>query len=520
MIVKGFFRLIFSLSWILAPFFTYGQIHDKYIHKSSFTFSSASTYLDNHLYYNVAGNLSWDVLSYEQWLFKSDLSLNAVDSIELFDELNIDSTHFAEFIRLKRTNNSLVLIINEFIPDTVGTNQFTFRGHFVQVSSDLTIIDHVIIEDSDHMGVHLSDAAKPGSDWVLSGWVTTDTSYAPLIVSIKPGSTNPDLHLYPDSIFYRDEILANIEWVDSVFLASISTPLGSTTDRIVVLDSNLSIVGLTDMHDPSGEPVYFPNPGFFINRPPQPPIFLSSAVGDYSFGQNYPYMIMGAGIMNNNYSFVRIDTFAFSGKNSTSPSGPINPKPTISACDFLTPDSCLMVMPGQEMIYTFGYGDRFANDVHMYNYNGVNENLNWHKVYNNGYTQSSFSPVTALPNNQYLVILNEYNWDKYPYDNLSIHLMILNSNGVLINTEERLHHREALRVFPNPCRDRVWVENLEPAIGGSYSYELVSISGGVVEQGEVLRNGEIVFKRQFSGVHLLRLFMEGDLIQSLLLKGG
>ena len=518
MIWKGFLKFIFILVLSIASSVSYGQILEKYIHRNPFTFSSASAYLDNHIYYNIAGNQVWDILSFEQWIVKSDLSLNAVDSIELFDELNIDSTHFAEFMRLKSTNNSLVLIINEFMPDTVGINQFTFRGHFVQFSSDLTVIRHAIIEDSDYMGVHLSDAVKLGSDWVLSGWVTTDTSLAPLIVSLKPGSPNPNLHLFPDSIFYRDEVLANIEWVDSIFLASISTPFGSTTDRIVVLDSNLSILRLVDMYDPSGEPVYFPNAGFFVQRPTQAPIFLSSAVGDYQFGQNQPYMLAGAGIMDDQYSFTRIDTFRFSGLNSTSPTGTINPKPTLSAFDYKTPDSSLMVMPGQEMIYTFGYGDRFANDVHMYNYNGVNENLNWHKIYNNGYTQSSFSPVTVLPNNQYLVILNEYNWDKYSYDNLSIHLMILNGNGDLLDQTEMPHFRESLKAFPNPFSNLIQVEGLTDEQASS-AFELVNASGQKVASGKINAEGLIELENQYSGPHILRIFQEGQLVQSIMLMG-
>jgi hypothetical protein len=517
--MKGLLMFISFLIFIVPAHKLCGQVSEKYIHQNPFTFSSASSYLDGHIYYNIASNQVWDILSNEQWLVKSDLNLNTVDSIDLFSELNIDSTHFAECMRIKNSGGLLSMIINEVIPDTVTPNQFLFQSHLVLISKDLVVLEHHIIEVTDSRGIQLSDAVMTGSDWFLVGWIVTDTGSRPASVKILSGNLNPLIKIYTDSIFYEDEVFANIELVDSVFLTSIASPFGSTTDRIAILDSNLHLSGLVDMYDPSGEPVYFPNPGFFIQRPQQAPIFLSSAVGDYPFGQNQPYMLFGAGIMDNQYNFARIDTFSFSGMNSKSPNGTINPKPTISAFDYIIPDSSLLVMPGQEMIYAFGYGDRFANDIYLYNYNGLTEKLNWTKIYNNGYTQSSFSPVTALPNNQYLVILNEYNWDKYPYDNLSIHLMILNANGDLISNPELPHHRQRLKAFPNPCSDYVSLEKLAPAPKGTYHYKLWDVSGSLVDEGPISDNGQIYFNQKFKGSHLLSVFKQKELLQSILLNG-
>lgn len=516
---RGFLYIMVVMICILMPFKSGGQTIEKYIHQDPFTLSTSSTHLNGHIYFNIASNQIWDLFSYKQYLIKSDLKFNFVDSIDLFNALSIDSRHFLECMRIKKMNGALIIVLNELIPDSLNPGSFYYKGHLALLTEDLVVIDHIQIEDYKYRGIQLSDVISFGSDLLATGWSITASSIVPISCRQSSSSQNLLLTYYSDSIFMGNEIFANIVNINSEFLVSLATSYGSTSDRIAVLDSNLDLVDLKDMYDPNGEPVYFPNPGFFIQRSTQPPVFLSSAVGDYSFGQSQPYMIMGAGIMNNNYSFVRIDTFAFSGKNSTSPNGTINPKPTISAFDYINPDSALMVMPGQEMIYTFGYADRFANDVHMYNYNGVNENLNWHKIYNNGYTQSSFSPVTVLPNNQYLVILNEYNWDKYPYDNLSIHLMILNGNGDLIGTPELTHYRQALKVFPNPCSDQVTIENLEPAREGSYTYELVTIAGTILEKGSINLNGRINFKREFTGPHILRVYKNSKLTQSILISG-
>jgi hypothetical protein len=354
---------------------------------------------------------------------------------------------------------------------------------------------------------------------LLSGYFNdSNTSLNPCIILLDHDLQADTLISYggqlePLSVF------SSVKKVGAFYFASIAANFFNSQSAFAVLDSNFQLMDSTSIYDPGFETA-LPNSGYIIPRMQNSTLCIGSAV-TY---QNTPpvggyHWSMGVGFIDSNFQFSRIDTFRFSGHDARLPSGYINPKPNLNALAYVTTDSLLLAMTGQEFLKGMGAIDRTANDVYIYNYNADLERLNWYRTYNNGYCQSSLTPVEALPNNRYLVILNEYNWDKYPYDNLSIHLMILNGNGDLINNPELPTHRQALRVFPNPCQERVWVENLEPAPKGSYSYELVDMSGALVETGDILSTGEIHFRQQFGGMHLLRILKRDELVQSMLLKG-
>lgn len=491
-----------------------GQEIEKYIHTKPFTFSSASLYLNNHVFFNKAENQIWDLLPINQKIFKADLSLNIIDSVDLKNLLSISASDYLECFQLKPIDNELSLLLTQFYPDSTNFFGYLHKSHHVILDSNLGLVHHSIY-DLESTGLQLVDVEVVGDKKFFVGWVATDSNSSSCIVSHPYNDSSYQISYYPDSLFSNPQVFANLSYLDSVFAVSLSSTYGSTTERIAIIDTSLKIQKLVDMYDPRGEPVYFPNFGFMVKRDNKLPIYISSVVGDYPFGQNQPYMLMGAGFMDAQYDFTRIDTFSFSGKHSKSPSGLINPKPWLEAFGCNTIDSCLLVMAGQEMLYGFGFPDKFANDVYFYNYNATLEGLNWTQVYNNGYTHASILSVTALPDNKYLVILNEYNWDKYSYDNLSIHLMIINGNGDLINQKENPHSRVPLSAYPNPFQDRVVIDNL-PNDHKSYQYVLVTTSGQEVSRGEIRSTGEISFKEKHTGPHVLRVYSAQELIQSLL----
>ena len=502
---------------LMLPELGKSQIIERYIHNESFTFSSACETLDGYIYFNKASNYLWDIHAYEHWLIKTDTLLSDVDSLDLISALGIDSSTYTECYRIKLIDNHLHLLLAEYVSDNNIYSGFRYETRHVVFDSNLNILYQQKYKGQNGIGLHLSDLLIIDNSKYLAGWLSNSSGFFPCMIKQSLQDSSYYLKSYADSLPFKS-FLPNLYYTDSVLVISLGSNFGSTTDRMVVMDTSLNIVKLVDMYDPTGEPVYIPNTGFLIQRKYSTPVYLSSAVGDYPFGQNQPYMLMGAGVMDNQLNFTRIDTFMFSGHNSVSPKGTINPKPTLQACNHTTVDSVLLVMPGQEMIYGYGYSDRFANDVHFYNYNASSENLNWHKVYNNGYTHSSFTPVATLPNNRFVVILNEYNWDKYPYDNLSIHLMIINGNGDLIALKENPFSRERITAFPNPFHARIQLRGLPRSISG-FEYRLVDSSGKEVSSGHVGHSGMINLNRRHPGAHILRVLQDGELLQSIRVMG-
>ena len=517
--VNGMTRWFVTVIGVLHYFCAAAQVDETYIHRHPFTLSSHASYLNGHIYFNQGYFRDWDIDSYEQWLMKYDLHLNPTDSLNLGNLIKPDSGAVFRCTFMESWSGNILLVLSEGIPDSTNAFGIRHESHILLIDSLLGLVKHIAVEDSSS-GIQLFDIIELGNNWYATGFMSNDSNYLGCMVKIDPVQNTYQANTYYTKSSDEYEAYAQAIAIDNSILVSIEPGIPPLSiELLAVFDTSMNMLKRETMMDPLGEPVYMPNPGVFVKPSQKPPIFLSSAIGEHDLSWNFPYMLMGAAKLDSTLSLTDIDTFRFSGNNSSTPNGAINPEPVSDALGYLTPDSALLAMAGQEMLFGYGFIDRYANDVYLYNYNGSSEDLNWLQVYNNGYTQSSFTPVEALPNNQYLVILNEYNWDKYPYDNLSIHLMILNSNGVLINTEERLHHREALRVFPNPCRDRVWVENLEPVPDGSYTYELLDVSGARLEKGYILPGGAIKFSERFTGMHLLRIFRKGDLVQSLLLKG-
>lgn len=494
-----------------------GQIREKYIHKHPYTNSSVCTYGAEHIYFNVAKGGIWELSPTEQWLMKYSLDLNPKDSIDLYSVLGINSNHFLYCKNLKEKNGVLNLIATEFIPDTNYLLGAKHRSFILQLDSNLQKVSEYEIADS-NQGVDLVNFTEVGDFIYGTGFSVSDTGLFPCLIKLNKIDSSFKLHVY-DSL-NRFEVFADIQFLDSVFLVAVSPGKPPrSVETVAILDTSLELLGRTSIADPLLIDLFMLSAGYFIDRKPQPPMVISSAEDYTNINLIDGSMKMGVAKLDWSYTVTQIDTFRFSGADHIFPNGYAFPKPYQDACDYISPDSVLFSMAGQEFVDGLGYQMRFPNDVYIYNYNAQTEDLNWLRVYNNGYTQNVYVSVEVLPNNQYLVILNEYNWDKYSYPNLSIHLMILNANGDLINNPELPYQREVIRAFPNPCSNHVVLSGLEQVRTGTYSYQLIDINGALIEEGAIQEDNQIFFKDAVSDTRVLQVLSEGRLVQSILVMG-
>ena len=510
--IAPFFSLLFQAYSLNA------QIHERYIHHGGFTACHAVEYMDSHIYINESQDAIWERLSLNQKILKLDDSLNTVDSLDLKSSLNIDPQNLLEVHAIKSfIPGKLSILLHEQFMDPI-TNQVTGEQsvHFIELNQDLQVSR--VFTKANSFSFRMVDVVFNDSVFVLSGFRSDSTSNYPTLIALDSTySQVAQKELASTGSNYY--VLGNISWVDPKFYVTIADFLFTVQNNIYVFDNNLNLVDSVSNGN-SSQSIYMPNDGYvYKGSGAHEPVFISSAITPPINPLNNGYdWHLGVGHIGQSYALSKIDTFPFSGNLPSLPNGTINPKPIQDASDYNLLDSIFICMTGQEFLNGNGVIDKFANDVFLYNYNATNEDLNWTRIYNNGYTQSSFTPVTALPNNRYLVVLNEYNWDKYPYDNLSIHLMIINGNGDLITLNENPFSRERITAFPNPFHTRIQLRGLPPSISG-FEYRLVDSSGKEVSSGHVGHSGMINLNRRHPGAHILRVLQDGELLQSIRVMG-
>lgn len=209
---------------------------------------------------------------------------------------------------------------------------------------------------------------------------------------------------------------------------------------------------------------------------------------------------MAVSHLDSNLNLSQMDTFKFSGKDYRYYN---NPRAWFDAFDYNTTDSVFLVMAGQWMDPNY-YNQTDSNDIYIYNYNGTTHQLNWMKVYNSGYNNSLVASGEVLPGNKYLVVLNEYNWDKMSIDNMAVHLMILNNKGDILSETRLKVPNTKLQVFPNPASTFITVK-LPENENTVFSYELVSIGGSKVSSGLLSPENTKIDVRQIpAGTYILR----------------
>jgi hypothetical protein len=496
-----------------------GQVVDAYIYGDTFTVSSTCATLGNHIFMNKSRGEYFDYNLSNQHILKLNLELKVVDSLDLESIFNIPRGHSSYCHKLREEgDNELVGILNERYERVVNGKTIYYSKMYVFVLDSNLIVKNQFTFNSDSVYLRLNDVDVYEDTLYFTGFVT-DTFFKNIQNLMVKASKNGGYiksRTYNDSLFIDNPLLDHLYFQGNRIIVSLASSFNGA-DRFVILDRHLQFIRTITPRDSSQPLFFFPASGFFVDDGMGTLCFISSLAlvkqpdpSHAAYPGTIPYFAMGVGQLDSLLNVIKIDSFPFSGFDW---GYYINPKPYFDAFDYVKPDSVIIIMPGQE-IFASNFALQDTNDMYIYNYNAVTKSMNWIKVYNNGYSNSAISAVEVLPGNRYLIMLNEYNWDKYNYPNTSIHLMILDSKGNIIGDEEHPYLRNHLTVYPNPFSHELRVEGL-PEQARPFSYKLYNMSGKELESGQLPEDGTITSTSHQTGSYILQILDEGKVYQNI-----
>lgn len=477
----------------------YGQSNEVFLQPKTFSASETVCSVSNRIYLNIGTEGRFEKYPKQQTIVKLDLELNVLDSLDVNAHLNILPGHFLYCQKMIETgNNELTAIVNETDEDSVNTNQQVYyRTHVIQFDTNLVVQNHFTIGDTADV-VRLLEVKKHNDSLYFLGYRYSTFSkifYQQIVKTNNDGSWQ---HLYEfhDSVFAFGNYFTNIEWYQDKVLIGLDASF-SGHPNIAVFTNKFDLLKKINSHDSTYLSTFKPWSGFFISQDSTPPMTIGTAATWISPGYSFN---MAVSHLDVNFSLTEIDTFRYSLKDTRYYN---NPKAYYDGFDYNTTDSVFLVMAGQWMDAGY-YTQTDSNDIYIYNYNGSTHQLNWMKVYNSGYNNNYMAAAEVLPGNRYLVVLNEYNWDKMSIDNMAVHLMILDYKGDILSETRLKVPNTKLKVFPNPASTFITVK-LPENENTVFSYELVSIGGSKVLSGLLSPENTKIDVRQIpAGTYILR----------------
>ncbi len=497
------------------------QIQEAYFHKDTFAISETVTSIGENIFINQAKGWYFDAHLRDQYIIKLNSDLQKKDSLNVSQLIGVNNSYVLYCPKLKRIDNGRAVgIFNTQNMDYGPPRNFRQKMDVVVFDTSLHV-QHLFTLDWGNSILRLLDVQYYNDSLYFVGF-TTDSSFGNInnvLIKTSIDGTTRKQKLYPYSLFSTInelKLFGNIFFKNNRILIS----LGGDFDggnRFAVLDHDLNLINVHFPIDSTNAFLVFPASGFFLEDGNGVVSFLSSLLSykqpsssHPAYPGTVPYFSMGVAQLDSSFNVIRIDSFPFSGFDYEYY---INPKPYFDAFDYKVVDSVIMIMPGQE-INADNFLLKDTNDIYIYNYNAVTKSMNWIKVYNSGYSNSLVSAAEVLPGNRYLIMLNEYNWDKYNYPNTSIHIMILDSKGNIVGNEEHPYLRNHLTVYPNPFGNELRVEGLPERLK-PFTYKLFDMSGKELESGKLGEDGTTITTTQQTGSYILQILDEGKVYQNI-----
>ncbi len=182
--------------------------------------------------------------------------------------------------------------------------------------------------------------------------------------------------------------------------------------------------------------------------------------------------------------------------------------PALSAIDFRHKDS---IFTGGTSPYWFYYGN-FASWYYVLQTDS-NLNIRWERFYG-GDAYYMMQKIVASNDGGCIIAGTRYDYQNTSEEELDIHILKLNSEGLLVGTAEEptIEMREAL-VFPNPGTN-----HLKVRIAAHYKesiFELYDIGGKIVLSEQIIGKwGEVNTVALKSGTYVYRIYNEEGLFES------
>lgn len=500
--------VLFIVAWQIS----FAQDQERYFHDAQFTFGVDAEVIDSGIYINQDYSTIWESLSYDSYIKKLAFDLFTVDSVSIKPLLGIFPQARVSVKSIKNCGSGhLNVLLYEIYPDTNSPNGWNYyRSHVAQLDQDLNLRWHYRTTVDSAMFV-LYNMACFNSGLVLCGRTTLhDNSRSNSLIALD--SSGNFVNQYYDFQAPYIGSFAQMHAMDGKLYVSMNNLNQPASDKIVVLNSDLNFQDTVVIID-SSNALSLIGDGLLVPRQSGNPLHICTAYypTNSANGPSSKMVLATAEITPNN-KLAQIDTISFSGLSFYDTTGPNMVTPWINALDYLNTDSLVFAIAGKFFYGGGGPGYYGSNPVYIYNYNAETRQQNWLRVFDNGQSHNSISFTAVLPGNKYLIGVNEFNRIKYAYDNLSLHLMILNANGDLLSERNLEYKSQPVSAYPNPFTNEVQLSGLESA-EAALSFRLLSLTGQLIDEGEPDHSG-IIRPACKPGVYILQVYQEENLISS------
>jgi hypothetical protein len=193
------------------------------------------------------------------------------------------------------------------------------------------------------------------------------------------------------------------------------------------------------------------------------------------------YWNLAFALLDTSYNVSAIDTLPLSGydfKTKLETMG--SHYMSLDAIDYFNTDS-VFIIQGLKVVNHLNFDSQDTTPFYIYNLNLNTKAVNWVRKITRPYTNGNHS-IAALPGNRCAIAFNEYNWDDYAGENLTVHIWILDANGSIISQRQFHSKTNAIEIYPNPTTDYLKV-NLAEALNSPLLYYIVNTKGEIVKQG-------------------------------------
>jgi len=497
-----------TASLLLISFYTSGQLAQ--IEHKPYTFSAQNNieYLDGFIFSDVSSNLTFNRGQLEVFIYKFDLQLHIINSIELRVSDSTIPVNSFRITQLKSFDSALVAMVSYSLKGSRNCQKV--NSALIFLNSDLQVTQEIHFEsDSNFLDFAFFDINPQGV--ALAGYLydCDSMNYNVCVGYYNLNDSTYKIKIFTDSLSNTAALTAQspILLSDGILFDIWPSKAPEFKNNILV-DYDLNLLSEGSVLQ--------------VNRPDlitlhRSAYFIKSKNGVVQLGLSRSYpdsnLLPGAGpgywnlafsLLDSNHNVSVIDTLPLSGYNfNTSKDILAEPFMWIDATDYANIDSTLIVQ-GVKTIYPSNFDSQDTTPFYIYNLNLNTKAVNWVKKVTRPYTNGNHS-IAALPGNRCAIAFNEYNWDDYSGENLAVHIWTLDANGSIISQREFKAPAKPISLFPNPCSDYLHVTLAEKQ-KWPLAYSIFNMKGEIVGKGQIREEENSIDTRELpAGQYIIDL---------------
>tara|TARA_R110001592_G_scaffold243783_1_gene504802 strand:- start:39378 stop:40943 length:1566 start_codon:yes stop_codon:yes gene_type:complete len=492
---------------LIAAVSTNGQIVQREINPFNFSFTKCIEAHDGSIYLGLAKTINFEAGPELTYIYKLDeKTLETKDSILLNGLVANGKSNLRVILGDIKPIDSLLAVAVSYLDTVDSSNCYLFHAGLILFDSNLNIVEEHLFEDNSYPLLFFSFDFN--QDWIVLGGTTEICDSSAFLnpavglinrhtkaknwVDLSQQISNPDIPV---------EVSQPAVFGNTIYANTFPHKAPGFKSNLV-LDTSLIV-----QHEGS---ILEPNSGPLDNTLNSHGRFIKTSAGIVQIGIARSYWDSFLlpqtldGYWNLAYTYLDsmgnasiFDTLPLSGYDISTSSGPPYANVTFNfdGLDFETLDSVLIVA-NEKIISYLNYPSRDTVSFFIYNLNLNTNKINWSKKITRNLINSHQS-ITCLPNNQYAISFNEYNWVDNPDPNLQTQVWILDPNGSIISQREIKTPTNPISLFPNPCSDYLQV-SLAQQQKWPLAYSVFNAKGDRVANGQIKEEQNTVDTRQLT----------------------